>query len=184
MDNAMSDVKQRMKRAVKITASEFSAIRTSRASPDLVEHLNVEYYGTLTPLNQIASVTAPEPRLLVIHPYDKSCIPDVEKALTQSDLGLVPSDDGELIRLPFPQLTEERRHELAKVAKGRAEEGRVAVRNLRRELIDDLRHKEKKGELTKDDLHGGMEEAQELTDKYVGEIDNLLESKEKELMEI
>ncbi len=184
MDKAMADVKQRMMKAVEITASEFASIRTSRASPELVERLNVEYYGTITPLNQIASISAPEPRLLVIHPYDKSCIPDVEKALTQSDLGLVPSDDGEIIRLPIPQLTEERRYELAKVAKNRAEEGRVAIRNLRRELIDSLRQQEKSGKLTKDDLHRGTEEAQDLTDRYVGEIDKLLEEKEKELMEI
>lgn len=184
MDKTMAEVERRMQKAVEITASEFASIRTGRASPALVERLVVDYYGTDTPLNQIATISAPEPRLLVIHPYDKNSLSDIEKTINQSDLGLVPSNDGEIIRLPFPQLTEERRKELTKVAKSRAEEGKVAIRNLRRELIDTLRHQEKSGELTEDDLHRGMEEAQELTDKYVGEIEELLQEKENELMEI
>ena len=184
IEQILKETDSKMQKTINALIQELSTIRTGRATPALVEHIKVDYHGVPTPVNQIASISAPEPRLLVIHPYDKSCIPDVEKALTQSDLGLVPSNDGEIIRLPFPQLTEERRLELTKVAKGRAEEGRVAIRNLRRELIDDLRQQEKGGKLTKDDLHRGMEEAQDLTDKYVGEIDELLEQKEKELMEI
>jgi ribosome recycling factor len=184
MDDLMEDAERKFKKAVEVTAQEFGSIRTGRASPALVERLQVSYYGAPTPLNQIASLSAPEPRLLVIQPYDRNSISDIEKAITQSDLGLVPSDDGEVIRLPVPQLTEERRRELSKLVKARAEDGRVAVRNVRRDADKALREEEKKGDATKDDLHRGLEDVQKLTDKYIKEIDELMEKKIKELMEI
>lgn len=184
MDDIMDEAERKLKKAVDVTAQEFGSIRTGRASPALVERLHVSYYGSPTPLNQIATISASEARLLVIQPYDRNSIGDIEKAITQSDLGLMPSDDGEIIRLPVPQLTEERRRELSKLVKTRAEEGRVAVRNVRRDAVEALREEEKKGDSTKDDLHRGMEDIQKLTDKYVKEIDELMEKKIKELMEI
>jgi ribosome recycling factor len=184
MDEIMAEAERKFKKAVEITAQEFGSIRTGRASPALIERLQVSYYGTPTPLNQIATISAPEPRLLVIQPYDRSSISDIEKAITQSDLGLVPSDDGEVVRLPVPQLTEERRRELSKLVKSRAEEGRVAVRNVRRDAVEALREEEKKGKSTKDDLHRGADDVQKFTDKYVKEIDEIMEKKIKELMEM
>lgn len=184
MDKIMEDARRKIKKAVEVTALEFGSIRTGRASTALVERLQVDYYGTPTPLNQIATVSAPAARLLVIHPYDRNSISEVEKAITQSDLGLVPSNDGEVIRLPVPQLTEERRRELTKMVKVRAEEGRVAIRNVRREAIDALRGEEKKGDSTEDDLHRGMDEVQNITDKHIEEIDELMTKKTDELMEI
>jgi ribosome recycling factor len=184
MDKIMAETERKIKKAVEITAQEFGSIRTGRASPALVERMSIDYYGTSTPLNQLSTISAPEPRLLVVHPYDRNCIPDIEKAITQSDLGLVPSNDGEVIRLPIPQLTEERRKELTKLAKARAEEGRVAIRNVRREAIESLREEEKKGESTEDDLHRGIDEVQRITDENIEEIDELLDKKIEELMEI
>ena len=179
-----AEAERKFTKAVESTAAEFGGIRTGRASPQLLEKLIVSYYGTNTPLNQVATVSAPEARLLVIQPYDRNSIGDIEKAITQSDLGFVPSDDGQVIRVPVPQLTEERRKELGKLVKHRAEEGRVAVRNVRRDAIEALREEEKKGESTKDDLHRDTEEMQKLTDKYIKEIDELTDKKIKELMEI
>ncbi len=184
MDNIMNEAERKFKNAVEATGHEFASIRTGRASPALVERLQVSYYGAPTPLNQIATISAPEARLLVIQPYDRNSIPDIEKAITQSDLGLMPSDDGEVVRLPIPQLTEERRKELSKLVKVRAEEGRVHVRNVRRDAVEALREEEKKGDSTKDDLHRGVDDIQKLTDKYVKEIDELMEKKIQELMEI
>jgi len=178
------EAERKFKKAVDATAGDFGSVRTGRASPQLLEKLVVSYYGTNTPLNQIATVSAPEARLLVIQPYDRNSINDIEKAITQSDLGFVPSDDGQVIRVPIPQLTEERRKELGKMVKHKAEEGRVAIRNVRREAIEELREEEKKGDSTKDDLHRDTEEMQKLTDKYIKEIDELMDKKIKELMEI
>ncbi|MBU4175390.1 MAG: ribosome recycling factor [Actinobacteria bacterium] len=184
MDKIMEEASRKIQKAVEVTAQEFGSIRTGRATPALVERLQVEYYGTLTPLNQVATISAPEARLLVIHPYDRNSISDVEKAITQSDLGFVPSNDGEVIRVPVPQLTEERRRELTKIVKARAEEGRVAIRNVRREAIEALRKEEKKGGATEDDLHRGIDEIQRITDRYIQEIDELAHTKTSELMEI
>lgn len=184
MADIIDEAKSRMEKAVEVTATEFGSVRTGRASPALVERLHVNYYGAMTPLNQIATISAPEARLLVIQPYDRTGISEIEKAITQSDLGLVPTDDGEVIRLPVPQLTEERRRELSKLVKTRAEEGRVAIRNVRREAIEELRVEEKKGESTKDDLHRDIEDMQKLTDRFIKEIDELTDKKIKELMEI
>jgi ribosome recycling factor len=184
MDEIMSEAERKFKKAVEVAAQEFGSIRTGRASPALIDRLQVDYYGVPTPLNQIATISAPEPRLLVIQPYDRNSMAEIQKAITQSDLGLVPSDDGEVIRLPVPQLTEERRRELSKLVRTRAEEGRVAVRNVRRDAVETLREEEKKGDSTEDDLHRGIEDVQKLTDKYIKEIDELMEKKIKELMEI
>lgn len=184
MDVIMQDAKRKFGRAVEVTSQEFAVIRTGRASPALVERLLVDYYGTPTPLSQLATISAPEARLLVIQPYDRGSIKDVVNAITQSDLGLMPSDDGELVRLPVPQLTEERRKDLGKVVKARAEEGKVAIRNVRRESVERLRTMEKNAEITEDDLHRGIDAVQKLTDRFVGEIDDLMETKIQELMEI
>lgn len=184
MDKIMEEAKEKALKAVEFTSRDFASIRTGRASPALLDRLKIDYYGTPTPLNQIATISAPEARLLVVQPYDRNSMQEIEKAITQSDLGLVPSNDGEVIRLPIPQLTEERRKELTKLVKSRAEEGRVAIRNVRREAIDALREEEKKGDATKDDLHKGMEDVQELIDSKIQEIDELAEKKIEELMEI
>lgn len=184
LDEVLEDAERRMKKAVEHVKEEFASIRTGRASASLLNRVNVNYYGASTPLNQIASIGVPEPTLLVISPYDKSVIPEAEKAILQSDLGLNPVSDGNVIRLPIPKLNEERRKELTRLVRAKAEEGRVAVRNVRRDAIEDLRSFEKEGEITKDDLHRGQDEAQKLTDRYVAEIDEMLKVKEKELLEV
>ena len=184
MDEIIEKAESKFKKAVEVTAQEFGSIRTGRASPALLERLSVSYYGAPTPLNQIATVSAPEARLLVIQPYDRNAISDIQKAITQSELGLVPSDDGVIIRVPIPQLTEERRKEMAKLVKSRGENGKIAVRNIRRDVVEALREDEKKGESTKDDLKRGMDDIQKVTDRYIKEIDELMEKKTAELMEI
>jgi ribosome recycling factor len=175
---------EKMVNAIDHVKSEFAAVRTGRASPSLVEKLNVDYYGASTQLQQLAGFSVPEPRLLVISPYDKSSIKAIEKAIQQSDLGVNPSNDGAVIRLAFPQLTEERRKELVKVVKHRAEEGRVAVRNVRRQARHDLEALEKDGEIGKDDLARVEKDLEKHTHEVVAEIDTLLEHKEKELLEV
>ena len=173
-----------MKKTLEHVREDFSAVRTGRASASLLNRVNVNYYGQSTPLNQISSINVPEPTLLVISPYDKSVIDEVEKAILSSGLGLTPVNDGNVIRLPIPKLTEERRNELTRLVRSKAEEGRVAIRNIRRDAIEDLRSLEKEGEITKDDLHRGQEDAQKLTDRYIAEMDEMLKVKEKELMEV
>jgi ribosome recycling factor len=184
VDEVLSEAERKMRKAVDTTAEEFSTVRTGKASTSLLNRVMVDYYGQPTPLNQISSISAPEPSLLIVSPYDKSVLMDVERAILQADLGLNPANDGQVLRLPIPKLTEERRKEMIKMVKTRAEEGRVAVRNVRREGIEDLRAFEKESEITKDDLHHGQEEIQKLTDRFVHEIDEMLKTKEKELMEV
>jgi ribosome recycling factor len=184
VEDVLKDAERRMMKTLEHVKEEFASIRTGRASASLLNRVMVDYYGQPTPLNQIASIAVPEPSLLVVSPYDKSVINDVEKAILQSDLGLTPINDGNIIRLPIPKLTEERRRELTRLVRAKAEEGRVAIRNIRRDAIEDLRAFEKEGEITKDDLHRGQEEVQKLTDRYVGETDKMLKAKEKELMEV
>lgn len=184
LEEVLEDAERRMKKTVDHVREDFSAIRTGRASASLLNRVNVNYYGQMTPLNQIASIATPEPTLLVVSPYDKSVIGDVEKAILQSDLGLTPVNDGNVVRLPIPKLTEERRKELTRLVRSKAEEGRVAIRNIRRDAIEDLRALEKEGEITKDDLHNGQEEVQKLTDRFIEETDEMLKVKEKELMEV
>jgi ribosome recycling factor len=174
----------RMSKTVDVLQSDLLTIRTGRASPALVERLQVEYYGTMTPLNQIASISVPEPRLIIIRPWDVSALQAIEKAILRSELGLTPQNDGKLIRLTVPRLTKERRRELVKVVQRRVEEGKVALRNIRREAIDDLRQFEKEKLITEDDFHRGRDQIQELTDDFAGKMDELGERKEKEILEV
>lgn len=180
----INDAKVHMQKTVDATRREFGSIRTGRATPALLERITVEYYGTPTPINQVATVTAPDPRLLVVQPWDKSLLKDLERALLKSELGLVPSTDGAVIRLPIPALTEERRRELAKVVRKQAEEGRVAIRNIRRDHKAKLEHLEKDGKVSEDESRRAADELQKLTDRYVKEIDTLLSAKEAEIMEV
>jgi ribosome recycling factor len=184
IEDVTSDAEERMKKTVDYFRKELSTLRAGRASPGLVERIMVDYYGTPTPLQQLATISVPEPRLLVIQPWDKTQVGAVEKAIAKSDLGVHPQNDGHLIRLAIPQLTEERRNELVKFIRKKAEEERVALRNLRREANDFLKEMCKEGELPEDDRDRGLEDVQKLTDKYVGEIDKLVAAKEKELMEV
>jgi ribosome recycling factor len=173
-----------MGRAVEVTREEFTTVRTGRATPAILNRLTVDYYGAPTPLNQLASFSVPEPRLLVIQPYDKNAMSAMEKAIMQSDLGLTPSNDGNVIRLAFPQLTEERRKELIKVVHQRSEDGRVSVRNVRRHAKEELERLQKDGDISEDDLARAEKELQKTTDRFVGEIDEMLRHKEQELMEV
>jgi len=173
-----------MGKAVDVLRSDLMAVRTGRASPALVERVPVEYYGMNVPLSQLASISVPEPRLLVIRPFNQGDIGAIERAIHKSELGLVPNNDGKLIRLAIPRLTEERRKDLVKVVGRRVEEGRVAIRNIRRRSIDDLRDFEKEKLISEDDLFRGKEEIQELANRFVEEMDALGERKEAEVMEI
>ena len=183
-ETTLKEADHKMKRAVEVTREEFSGVRTGRATPAILNRVMVDYYGTATPMNQLASFSVPEPRLLVIQPYDRNAVPAMEKAIMQSDLGLSPSNDGQVIRLAFPQLTEERRKELIRVVHGRAEEGRVAVRNVRRHAKEDLERLKKDGEISEDDLNRSEKALQKLTDQHIARIDELLSHKEQELMEV
>lgn len=180
----MKNARERMDKAIGAIGHEFSTVRTGRASGAIFEKLTVDYYGTTTPLLQIASVKTPEPQLLVIEPYDKSALKAIEHAIQASDLGLNPMNDGVIIRVPFPPLNEERRKELVKLCKGYAEEGKVAVRNVRRDAIEHLKKSEKEHEISQDDLKRAEDEVQKLTDKHTAEIDELLKKKEQEIMEV
>lgn len=180
----MDDARDRMGKSVDSTRGEFATVRTGRASPHLLDRVEVEYYGAVTPLNQLSNVSASEARLLTITPYDKSAIKAIEKAILESDVGLTPSNDGNLIRLTIPELTEERRRDLVKVVHNIAEQGRVAVRNIRREVMHDLRELKKEGEIGADDEHRAETELQKLTDDRTGEIDDLLTGKEEEILQV
>lgn len=180
----MNDANIRMDKAIDSTRANLSTIRTGRASVGLLDRITVDYYGTPTPVNQVASVNAPEARLLVVQPWDKAILNDIEKAIMKSDLGLSTSNDGQVIRIPIPQLTEERRKELTKVVKSVGEEGKVAIRNIRRDANDHLKNLEKDHELSKDELQRYQGDVQKLTDKHIQNIDNLLAAKEKEVLEV
>lgn len=184
IDEALEELRDRMQKSVEALQDDLMSIRTGRASPALVERLPVEYYGTPTPLNQMASIAAPEPRLLVIRPWDPSSLRDIERAILASDLGLTPMNDGVLIRLNIPRLTEERRRELVKVVSRRVEEARVAIRNLRRDGLQDLKEFEKEKMISEDDFFTGKDKVQELTDEFVAKIDVMGQRKEEEVMEI
>lgn len=187
-DEAVKDVvvhtETHMKQVIEATKKEFSAVRTARANPALLDRVVVDYYGTPTPLRDIAGVSAPEPRLLVIQPWDKKALKDIERAIQKSDLGLVPASDGNVIRIAIPQLTEERRKELVKVVRRQAEEKRVAIRNVRRDANEKLKGVEKSGSITEDESRRGQEDIQKMTDKYVAEVERLLGAKEQEIMEV
>jgi ribosome recycling factor len=184
IDEFLADAKERMQKSVESTRNEFSTIRTGRASPHLLDRLVIDYYGAQTPLKQLAQVAATDARMLTVTPYDKSSIGTIEKAVMESDLGLTPSNDGNVIRLSIPELTEERRRDLVKIVHNIAEQGRVAVRNIRRDIQHDLRELKSEGEVGSDDEHRAETELQKLTDARVGEIDKLLAGKEEEILEV
>lgn len=178
------DAEDRMEKAVAALKRDLSTLRAGRATPSLLDKVSVDYYGSTMPINQLANISVPEPRLLVIQPWDKKAVAEIERAIMKSDLGLTPTSDGSVIRLAIPQLTEERRKELVKVSKKKTEDGRVAVRNIRRDANDELKRKEKGGELTEDELHKAQDDIQKLTDKYIEEVEKVLAAKEKEIMEV
>ncbi|MEQ8173472.1 MAG: ribosome recycling factor [Syntrophomonadaceae bacterium] len=180
----INETDSRMKKTIEHLTQDLATLRAGRANPAMVDRLMVSYYGQATPLNQLANITVPEPRLLVIQPWDKSSIPDIEKAVMKSDLGINPSNDGNVIRLAVPQLTEERRREIVKVVKKRGEEAKVAVRNIRREQNDFMKAAEKDKVVSEDESKKGMEEVQKITDKYIKDIDSIMAAKEKDIMEV
>jgi ribosome recycling factor len=184
VETALKDAAEKMDKAILVLKEELSGVRTGRATPALLSRLTMDYYGTQVPIQQMASFSVPEPRTLVIQPFDKSAIGAIEKAVMQSDIGITPSNDGNVIRLSFPPLTEERRKELIKVVHHRAEEGRVAVRNVRRHSKEALEKLEHEGAISEDDLVRSEKELQKLTDKHVAAIDEVLAHKEQELKEI
>jgi ribosome recycling factor len=183
-DELLADAGERMTKSVEATRNEFTTVRTGRASPHLLDRVEVDYYGAKTPLKQLAQIAAPEARLLQITPYDKSSIRTIEKSILESDIGLTPNNDGNVIRLTIPELTEERRKELVKIVRHIAEEGRVAIRNIRRDIMHDLRELKSEGEVGSDDEHRAETELQKLTDQRIGEIDNYLSGKEEEILEV
>ncbi len=182
IEDFLAEANQKMDSAIEHVQGEFSTIRTGRANPGILHRVMVDYYGTPTPLQQLASFSVPDPRLLVVSPYDKSSVSSVEKAIMAAGLGLNPASDGVVIRLAFPQLTEERRKELIRVVRGMAEEGRVAIRNIRRHIKDALEGLE--GEVSEDDIRRGEKDLQDITDGHTARVDELLEHKEQELLEV
>lgn len=184
MHPLLEQAQERMKKSVSVLREDLQSLRAGRATPALVEKLHVEYYGTQTPLNQVAQISVPEPRLLVIQPWDKSLVPVIEKAILKSDLGISPTSDGIVLRLAIPSLTEERRHDLVKVLHRKAEEEKVAVRNVRRDAVDHLKAEQKSGKLPEDELRRLETEMQKITDRMVAEIDQTVVAKEKEILEV
>jgi ribosome recycling factor len=184
IDDLLKEIEARMKKAEEVLQGDLATIRTGRASPALVEKLRVNYYGTPTPLNQLAAISVPEPRLMIIRPYDPTSLSEIEKAILKSDLGLTPLNDGKVIRLPIPRLTEERRQELVRVVGRRVEEARVAIRNCRRDGLQDLREMEKEKLISEDEHYRAREDMQKLTDKYVEQIDEVGRAKEAEIKEV
>lgn len=184
IQSSMTEATQKMEQAIAHLKGDFGSVRTGRASPAVLQRVTVEYYGTPVPLNQLASINTPEPRLLQIAPFDKNALGAIEKAIQASDLGITPSNDGSVIRLAFPPLTEERRKDLVKQVHHRAEEGRVAVRNVRRHAKEAMEKLEREGGISEDELMRAEKELQKLTDRFVGEIDEIQGHKEQELMEV
>jgi ribosome recycling factor len=184
IENFLGDATQRMDKSVEATHEHFNSVRTGRASAALLDRIQIDYYGTPTPLKNLATISAPEPRMLTIQPFDPSAIKQIEKAVLESDLGLTPSSDGKLVRLPIPQLTEERRKELVRLVRQMSEEGRVAVRNVRRDAIKHLVELVKNGDVGDDDERAAETRVQKLTDEHVAKIDDLLKRKEAEIMEV
>jgi ribosome recycling factor len=184
IDDFLKDAREHMDKSVDATRGKFGSVRTGRATPALLDRIMVDYYGTQTPLKQLATVSAPEARLLTIQPYDKGSVKAIERAILESDVGLTPNNDGQIIRLQVPELTEERRKQLVKVVRSLAEEGRVAIRNIRRDTMHDLRELRDAGEAGSDDEHRAEEALQKLTDEKVKELDALLKGKEEEILEV
>jgi ribosome recycling factor len=183
-DELLADARERMGKSVESTNNEFASVRTGRASPALLDRIVVDYYGTPTPLRQLATIAAPEARLLTVQPYDQSSIKAIERAIMESDIGLTPNNDGRIIRLTIPELNEERRRELVKVVRHIAEEGRVAIRNVRRDTMHDLRELRDGGDVGADDEHRAEVELQKVTDERIAELDALLKGKEAEILEV
>jgi len=184
IEELLQDAKEHMDKSVDATRHKFGSVRTGRASTALLDRITVDYYGTQTPLKQLATVSAPEARLLTVQPYDKSSMKNIERAIMESDVGLTPNNDGQIIRLQVPELTEERRRELVKVVRNLAEEGRVGIRNIRRDVMHDLRELRDAGEAGSDDEHRAEEALQRLTDEKVKELDAVLKAKEEEILEV
>jgi ribosome recycling factor len=184
IDELLADAGERMVKSLESAQHEFSTVRTGRASPSLLDRIVVDYYGAMTPLNQLSTVSVPEARLITIQPYDKSSIKAIEKAINESDVGLNPSNDGNLVRLSVPELTEERRRELVKVVRNLAEEGRVAIRNVRRDTMQQLRELKAEGEASSDDEHRAEVELQKLTDGRISDLDAVLKAKEEEILSV
>jgi len=179
-----SDAEERMEKVINAFQRELATLRAGRATPALLDRIEVDYYGTVTPLNQLAGVSAPESRLLVIQPWDKQSLGDIEKAILKSDLGLTPTSDGNIIRLAIPQLTEERRKELVKLVRKKAEESKVSIRNIRRDANEEIKQLEKSSDITEDERRRAQDKIQEITDKKIVEIDEVTTAKEKEMMEV
>jgi ribosome recycling factor len=184
INEVLSECRSAMSKAVKALRKEMTKVRTGRASTSLLEDVRVDYYGVPTPLSQVATLSAPEPRLLTVQPWEKNLIPDIEKAIFKADLGLTPSSDGQQIRLPVPALTEERRREMVKIIKRMGEDAKVSVRNARRDANDTLKMLEKEKEITEDDLKRSEKDVQKLTDDFVDTIDSVVQNKEQEVMEV
>jgi ribosome recycling factor len=183
-DELLSEARERMHKSVEATQHEFGSVRTGRASPALLDRIVVDYYGATTPLNQLATINVPEARMLTVQPYDQSSIRTIEKAIMESDVGLTPSNDGKLIRLTIPELNEERRRELVKVVRGIAEDGRIAIRNVRRDVMSDLKELKDGGDVGADEEHRAEVELQKLTDAQIGELESHLKAKEAEILEV
>lgn len=181
---SLQEAKRRMENAIEALRREFSSVRTGKATPALLDTVRVDAYGSLVPLNQVATVSAPEPRLLVVQPWDRGMIGPVEKALQTSDLGLNPSNDGKVIRVPIPALTEERRREYVRLLHKMAEEGRVAVRQARKDANDDIKKRQKAGDLSEDEARREQDEVQKLTDRYIAQMEEVLKHKEAEVLEV
>ena len=184
IDDWLKDAEQRMDKSIEALHKELASIRTGRATPALVERLHVDYYGAPTPLQSLAGISAPEARLLVIQPYDRGAIGAIEKAIQKSELGLNPSNDGTLIRIPIPQLTEERRKEFVKVVKQKAEAARVSIRNIRRDEVEHVRKMEKDGEVGTDEVDRGLQQIQKITDRFIAKADDVAHRKEAEILEV
>lgn len=180
----INEAEEKMKKTLEVLRKDFSTMRVGRANPSILEKIQMDYYGTVTPINQLANISAPEPRLLTVQPWDKSIVPAVEKAILKSDLGLNPSSDGNIIRIIIPQLTQERRKELAKVTKKKAEETRVSIRNIRREQNERIKGLEKAKTINEDEGKRAQDDVQKMTDKFIKEVDRVLDIKEKEIMEV
>jgi ribosome recycling factor len=180
----IANTKEKMTKAIQAYTRELASVRAGRASASLLDRIMVDYYGAPTPVNQLAGISTPEARLLIIQPYDKTILGSIEKAILKSDLGLNPSNDGSIIRISIPQLTEERRKDLVKVIKKESEEAKIGIRNIRRDANDDFKKLEKNGEITEDALRGFSEDIQKLTDEHITKIDNITKEKEKEIMEV
>jgi ribosome recycling factor len=184
IDDIMLEAEIKMDKAIEAAREELAGIRSGRVGPGLLQRVQVDYYGAPTPLQQLASISAPEPRLLIVSPYDRNSMAGIEKAIRNSDLGVNPNNDGQVIRLSFPPLTEERRKQLVKIVRARAEEARVGIRNVRRHAKDSLHQLEKGGEISQDEEHRAEQELQQLTDRHVAEVDSMLQHKEQELLEV